>query len=125
MENNADQIVWWWKNGENKNDYFGIKYFYPVNSINTFYPDYLVQFSSGKLGILETKEQGDRDGKTYTKAKAESLQAYIKEQNTKGKKLLGGIVIQRNGVWKINQKPIFDWGKCEQDDWSDWQDLEA
>jgi hypothetical protein len=26
---NSDKIVWWWKNGENKQDYFGIKYEYP------------------------------------------------------------------------------------------------
>jgi len=124
LDENADKIVWWWKNGENKNDYFGIKYFYPENMINTFYPDYLVQFVGGKIGIFETKDQGDRDGQTYTKAKAEKLQAYLKEQNTKGKKLFGGIAIQRNGVWKVNQKPIYDWGKCEKNDWSDWLDLE-
>ena len=93
--------------------------------INTFYPDYLVQFVGGKTGIFETKDQGDRDGQTYTKAKAEKLQAYIKEQNAKGKKLLGGIAIQRNGVWKINQKPVYDWSKCEQNVWSDWEDLEV
>lgn len=83
-----------------------------------------MQFSGGKLGIFEIKDQNDRDGKTLTKAKAEKFQEYIKEQNAKGKQLIGGIVIQKNGVWKINQKPIYDWDKCECGDWSDWQDLE-
>lgn len=121
LTENDDKIVWWWKNGENKQDYFGIKYEYPAGIIHTFYPDYLVQFSDGRLGIFETKDMGDRDGGTYTKAKAEKLQEHIKEQ--KGQKLFGGIVIEKSDGWKINQKPVYDWSKCERNDWSDWEKL--
>lgn len=121
LAENDDKIVWWWKNGENKQDYFGIKYEYPTGVVHTFYPDYLVQFSDGRLGIFETKDMGDRDGGTYTKAKAEKLQAYIKEQ--KSQKLFGGIVIEKSDGWKINQKEKYDWTKCEKNDWSDWEKL--
>ena len=121
LAENDDKIVWWWKNGENKQDYFGIKYEYPVDVVHTFYPDYLVQFSDGRLGIFETKDKGDCDGGTYTKAKAEKLQEYIKEQ--KGQKLFGGIVIERNNSWKINQNTVYSWNKCERNDWSDWGKL--
>ncbi len=123
LNENAEKIVWWWKNGENKKDYFGIKYEYPKGVIHTFYPDYLVQFTDGQIGMFETKDIGDRDGATYTKAKAEKLQEYIREQNKKGKKLFGGIAIEKNGRWKINQKEKYNWGKCEKNDWSDWDDL--
>jgi hypothetical protein len=64
---------------------------------------------------------GDRDGGNYTKAKAEKLQEYIKEQ--KGKKLFGGIAIEKSDGWKINQKTVYDWSKCEKNDWSDWEKL--
>lgn len=121
LAGNDDKIVWWWKNGENKQDYFGIKYEYPAGIVHTFYPDYLVQFSGGRLGIFETKDIGDRDGGTYTKAKAEKLQEYIKKQ--KGQKLFGGIAIEKSDGWKINQKPVYDWRKCERNDWSDWEKL--
>jgi type III restriction enzyme len=121
LAENDDKIVWWWKNGENKQDYFGIKYEYPAGVIHTFYPDYLVQFSDGQLGIFETKDMGDPDGSTRTKAKAEKLQEYIKKK--KGKKLFGGIVIEKSDGWKINQKPLYDWSKCEKNDWSDWEKL--
>ncbi|MGB3922173.1 MAG: DEAD/DEAH box helicase family protein [Minisyncoccia bacterium] len=123
LNENPGKIVWWWKNGENKKDYFGIKYEYPEGVIHTFYPDYLVQFANGQIGMFETKAAGDRDGTTYTKAKAEKLQEYIKEQNKKGKKLFGGIAIEKNGRWKINQKDKYDWGRCERNDWSDWEEL--
>ncbi len=121
LAENSDKIVWWWKNGENKQDYFGLKYEYPVGVIHTFYPDYLVQLADGRIGIIETKDMGDRDGGNYTKAKAEKLQEYIKEQ--KGKKLFGGIAIEKSDGWKINQKSVYDWSKCEKNDWSEWEKL--
>lgn len=119
---NSDKIVWWWKNGENKQDYFGIKYEYPAGVIHTFYPDYLAQFTDGRLGIFETKDMNDQQGGSYTKAKAEKLQEFIKEQ--KGKKLFGGIVVEKSDGWKINQKLVYNWDKCEKNDWSDWEKLE-
>ena len=120
LNSKSDKITWWWKNGENKRDFFGIKYEYE-GKIFTFYPDYLVQLEDGRLGILETKDVGDRDGKTYTKAKAEALQHFINTNSRKG--LFGGIAIQRNGRWHINSQSIYDWSKNEQGSWDDWEDL--
>jgi len=124
LNENAEKIAWWWKNGENKNDYFGLKYEYPSGVIHTFYPDYLVQFADGRIGIFETKDQRDQDGGGYTKAKAEALQVYLEEHTKKHLKLFGGIAIQVNGVWRINQKPNYNWEKCLRNDWSDWQELD-
>jgi len=121
LAENSDKIVWWWKNGENKQDYFGIKYEYPVGVIHTFYPDYLMQLADGRIGIIETKDLNDQEGGSKTKTKAEKLQEYIKEQ--KGKKLFGGIAIEKNDGWKLNQKSVYDWNKCENNDWSDWEKL--
>lgn len=117
LNDNASKITWWWKNGENKQDCFGIKYEYS-GAIYTFYPDYLVQFSDGKVGIFEVKDSGDRDGKTYTTAKAEALQKYIATQ--KNKKLFGGIAVERNKEWVLNQSKKYDWEKCEKGDWGEW-----
>jgi type III restriction enzyme len=121
LNTNASKIDWWWKNGENKQDYFGVKYEYQ-NSIYTFYPDYLVKLTDGRLGLFEVKDTGDRDGKTYTKVKAEALQKYIASQ--KNKKIFGGIVIQKNRAWLINDNKIFDWEKCERGDWNEWEVFE-
>jgi type III restriction enzyme len=123
LEKNEKIIVWWWKNGENKKDYFGIKYEYPKGVLHTFYPDYLVQFEDSRIGVFETKDKQDKDGSSFTKAKSEALQEYITEQKRKGKKLIGGIVIQVNNVWMINQKTNYDWEKCLRNDWSDWEEL--
>jgi len=120
LNNNASKIDWWWKNGENKQDYFGIKYEY-AGSIYTFYPDYLVKLADGRIGLFEVKDSGDRDGKTYTRAKAEALQKYIIKSGNK--KLFGGIVIERNRAWYINSENSYKWEKCEQDDWSEWKTI--
>jgi type III restriction enzyme len=48
LNQNSSKIVWWWKNGENKQDYFGIKYEYQKD-IYTFYPDYLAYLSRRSL----------------------------------------------------------------------------
>jgi hypothetical protein len=80
-----------------------------------------VRLTDGRLGIFEVKDMDDQQGGSYTKAKAEKLQEYIKEQ--KGKKLFGGIAIEKSDGWKINQEAKYDWSKCEKKDWSDWDDL--
>ena len=121
LETNEKHIVWWWKNGENKKDYFGVKYQYPKGVLHTFYPDYLVQFKSGRVGIFETKSKGDQDGSTYTKSKSEAFIKYLKEQ--KNKKLLGGIVIKVNGEWLINQQEHYNWEKCLRNNWSEWDKI--
>ncbi|MDO8536779.1 MAG: DEAD/DEAH box helicase family protein, partial [bacterium] len=55
LNDNASDVEWWWKNGESKQDYFGIKYQY-AGSIYTFYPDYLVKLADGRIGLFETKD---------------------------------------------------------------------
>ena len=75
------------------------------------------------LSPNETKDQRDQKGSADTKAKSESLQAYIKEQNKKGKNLFGGIAIQVKGNWLFNQKSSYNWEKCLRNDWDDWDVL--
>lgn len=108
LESRLD-INWWYKNGEMRRDYFGIKYEYQEEA-HTFYPDYIVEFSDGRIGIFETKDENDRDADTYTKAKNEALQEYIDSENKKRKtqKLSGGIVAHINGEWKIKTKKNFE-----------------
>jgi len=120
LDDNSEKIVWWWKNGENRQDYFGVRYEYG-GEIFTFYPDYLIQLQSGNLGIFEVKDVGDRDGKTKTKAKAEALQKHLAKQ--KNKKVFGGVVIEKNGEWIINSEKVYNWEKCESGDWGEWKKL--
>jgi len=121
LEANEKNIIWWWKNSDNKKDYFGIKYEYPKNYFHTFYPDYLVQFFNGSIGIFEVKDKKDQEGSTITKAKSEAFQNYFKNQSNKN--LFGGIVIQVNKEFLINKKEFYNWEKTLHNDWNDWEIL--
>lgn len=124
VNTNSKKISWWWKNGEKKQTYFGIKYEYPEEVIHTFYPDYLVMFINGSLGIFEAKDENDRDGASSTKAKAEALAGYIRNHDKTNLPIFGGIVIEKDDGWRINQKQNYDWDKCMQNNWEDWEKLE-
>lgn len=114
LETKADKVEWWFKNGVSKKDFFGIKY--EENDLpQTFYPDYIIQLTSGKTFIGDTKA-----GSTATEAKsrAEALQVYIKDQNTKGKNLVGGIIIKDDTKkWRVNQQDFYNYDKNDITKW--------
>lgn len=108
--NKSDKAKWWFKNGETE-----IKYFAVLRTDGfTFYPDFLVQFKDGSIGIFDTKS-----GMTAKDAKerAEGLQKYIKEQNKKGKKLWGGIAIYVNGTWRYNDNEKYEYNPNNLSEW--------
>lgn len=121
LNSTAKHVAWWWKNGESSKDYFGIKYEYPVGTVCTFYPDYIVLLTDGRLCIFEVKDMRDQGGPGPTKAKAEQLYKYVGENSSKH--LFGGIAIQRNNMWLLNTMRTYDWQKYLQGDWSDWTPL--
>jgi len=104
----STNIEWWFKNGDAKNEiYFGIPFVDEKSKSTTFYPDFIVHYKDGKVGIFDTKG-GQTATSADTKLKAEALQMYIKEN--KDKNLFGGIVIsdQEYKNWKINQNKEYD-----------------
>jgi type III restriction enzyme len=120
LENRSDVIDWWYKNGDGKKDYFGIKY--EENSFPmTFYPDYLIKLKTGKIIIGDTKS-----GITASEAKnkAEALQLYLKNTKNKDKKLIGGIVIEdATGKWRLNQSESYLYDKNDLTGWSYFEDI--
>ncbi len=100
-------VDWWYKNGDSKNEiYFGLPFVNKDNKNATFYPDFVVKYNNGKLGIFDTKKGNTADSKD-TELKANALQKYIKEN----KNLFGGILIPGNeqgNVWKLNEDTIYN-----------------
>ena len=86
--------------------------------VRAFYPDFIIQFKDGTIGIFETKS-GFTAGED-AKERAESLQRYIKIQKKKGKKLIGGIAINNNGTWRYNDNEKY---KYDPNDLSSWKVL--
>lgn len=112
LENNKDRVEWWFQNGnEHMALNFGIKY----NTKSTFQPDFIVMLKDGRLGIFDTKASGDREDEN--KIKSEALIKYIEEENKKGKKLFGGLVIQDNNQFRIYEEKEYVSFKENQENW--------
>ncbi|MBI2612810.1 DEAD/DEAH box helicase family protein [Candidatus Kaiserbacteria bacterium] len=123
LEQKKGKIEWWFKNGNQGKDYFAVRY---INSETgkeeLFYPDWIVLFKDGRIGIFDTKK-----GRTATDAdtadKARALQAKIKEF---GKKYLGGIAIEEAGVWYCNDSSEYTFkGGQSVNDSKGWKPFET
>jgi type III restriction enzyme len=95
-----DKVEWWYKNGEGQQQYFAISYKTTDEETNliklaSFYPDYIVRYTDGSIGIYDTKAGRTVTEKT-TYDKSDALQAYIAVQNSGGAKLTGGILNKRS-----------------------------
>jgi len=107
--NNSKKVRWWYKNGEGEMKYFAVL----RQDDQAFYPDFIVHFRDA-IGIFDTKS-----GMTAKDAKerAEALQKYIKGQNKKGKKLMGGIAIYINGTWRYNDSEKYEYNPNDLSSW--------
>jgi len=85
-------VLWWYRNGSNKETYLGIAY---RNSLtdrqDTFYPDFIVKYQDGRIGIYDTKK-GMTAQSDDTADKSNALHAYLQENSKEGKQLVGGII---------------------------------
>lgn len=82
----SPEVVFWFKNGDNSREFFAVPYTDNNRDTRSFYPDFIVFYKNGVIGIFDPKYGFTlEDGAS----KAIGLEKYISEQNTKGKKLLG------------------------------------
>lgn len=117
LEENEDKLLWWYKNEDSGRENFSIRYKYS-DEPHAFYPDYIVLFKTGLIGVFEVKSENDKEAETKTKAKAEYLQEYLKGELSKGKNIMGGIVETSDKNIKINNKK-----KYTAKNLADWESL--
>jgi type III restriction enzyme len=110
-------VEWWFKNGERDATFFAVPYKDDTNEDQSFYVDFIVKFTNGKIGLFDTKS-----GWTAKDAgnKSDGLQQYIKDQNKKGKKLFGGIVYPKSGSFFTYTGIPYKYDK----DLTDWKILD-
>lgn len=122
---NDKTVEWWFKNGINKAEFLGVKYEYPENKINTFYPDYIVKYLDGTIGVYETKSDGDHENlgglNIKTAKKAEALARWTKLKDNRTKKLRTGIVIVKGSLILINSESNYEYEKAIKGDWTAWK----
>lgn len=100
LDETLPNVEWWFKNGDQDATFFAVPYA-ENGEPKAFYVDWIVKFTDGRIGLFDTKA-----GITAETAgtRAEGLAKYIAEQKQKGRKLFGGIVIEKNGTFWLNDK---------------------
>ncbi|MFC2006555.1 DEAD/DEAH box helicase [Chloroflexota bacterium] len=113
LETRSKDIEWWYKNGENDATHFAVAYD-DKGIMRSFYVDWIVKYKDGKVGLFDTKSGITAE---TAKSRAEGLYKYIKEQNAKGKNLVGGIVIPHSGSWYYNDNETYEYDKTDLKSW--------
>jgi type III restriction enzyme len=95
----SSKVEWWYKNGVSSENYFAIAYTDPESKFErSFYPDFIMKFMDGFVGIYDTKSGITAESKETT-AKSDALQKYI--SSNKKLKLKGGIVEKSPAGWQV------------------------
>lgn len=120
LVDSSSSVEWWIKNGEGQNQFLSIVYEYfdtltqKTRKAN-FFPDYIVKFLDGSIGIYETKS-GLLIHDYITQAKSDALQSYLKINSEL--KMQGGIVNSTPSGQKIFRRSKYT------ADQSQWERLE-
>ncbi len=113
LEDHAD-IDWWFKNHDYGKEYYAIKYRSKnTNTWKLFYPDWIVRYKDGTIGIYDTKKGSTAED---TNGRAEALAQKLAEL---GDGYTGGIVVQENGLWYVNSSEHYAYTMGKLDD--KWQ----
>lgn len=119
LDEHEDKIEYFWKNGsEHMNTNFGIA----KEDGTTFQPDFLIQFKDGKIGIFDTKA-GKGFNENDNKIKSEALIQYIADENKKGKKLIGGLVVKDKNRWLYYDRGVYKAYNEEPNLWINFNEL--
>lgn len=113
LENPKNKVAWWFRNGSQDGSFFAVPY-EENGERHPFYVDFIVLMKDGRLGLFDTKA-----GITAATAgpRAEGLAAYIAEQNKRGKKLWGGIVVQDKKSWRYHPGKRYTYNAHDLKDW--------
>jgi type III restriction enzyme len=112
LERNKEYIEWWYKNGVGTKADFAVTYTNTNGEQSLFYVDFVIKFKSGVLGLFDTKTPGS-DSEMVNKQKA--LYEYITDQNKNGKRMIGGIILPDDNVWRypkgliLNSRDLSGW----------------
>lgn len=121
IDTKKNDIEWWFKNGDYGKEYYAIKYCNTKEkAYRLFYPDWIIRFKDGGIGIFDTKA-GDTALPEKCKDKAKALSIKLKSL---GKNYIGGIAVFENGVWYYNGVEEYDYSPSKLNkDWKKIEDL--
>lgn len=96
LDDKMENVDWWYKNGDEGKQHFAVPYTDSGDRKRCFYVDFIVRLKDGTICLFDTKTCGsDEDAPEKNNA----LYKYCQEYLAKGKKVVGGILIQKDENW--------------------------
>lgn len=97
LEQKRDKLEWWFKNGDSGKEFYSLKYYNTSKKEEAlFYPDWILKFKDGRIGIFDTKSGNTAQN---PEGRAEGLAKKLKELNENGCNYIGGLVVLENNQW--------------------------
>jgi len=103
LEENKDNIDWWYKNGDEGKQHYSVPYENINGEKSLFYVDFIIKTKNGQVFLFDTKtELSDPDAPN----KHNGLLEYMQSDEQKEQHLQGGVIIEKNDVWYYSKFPI-------------------
>ncbi len=96
IDQRTEWVDWWYKNGDDGKQHFAIPYTGSDGKAHCFYVDFIIRLKNGTICLFDTKTPGSDED---TPEKNNALWEYVEEHNGKGKRMIGGVLIQQGGNW--------------------------
>lgn len=113
----TDSIKWWLKNADSGKDAYSLEYFNKTKQKESlFYPDWIIQFENGKVGIFDTKKERTLNTEGRAKGLGEKLEEF-------GENYVGGIARFANGVWEYCDSKDYNDETPSDNEWKPMEDL--
>ena len=95
LESNKEYVDWWYKNGDEGKQHYSIPYKNSQGEKALFYVDFVVRMKNGQIFLFDTKTENS-DSEAPNKHNA--LIDYMADKG-----LLGGVIVENNGLWHYSQ----------------------
>lgn len=108
LEQKKDKLDWWFKNGDSGKEFYCLKYYNTAKKEEAlFYPDWILKFKDGRIGIFDTKSGNTAQN---PEGRAEGLANKLRFLNENGGNYIGGLVVLENNQWYYfnNEKFLLD-----------------
>lgn len=120
LEQKEKALEWWFKNGDASKEFYCLKYFNTSTKEDAlFYPDWILKFRDGRIGIFDTKSGFTAQN---PEGRAEGLANKLVELNQDEVRFIGGLVVLENNQWYYSASLPYEFasGKLT----NNWKSLE-
>ena len=103
LEQNAENIDWWYKNGDEGKQHYSVPYTMSNGDKSLFYVDFIVRMKNGQVFLFDTKSENSDSEAPY---KHNGLIEYMNAPEQADQHLQGGVIIEKNDVWYYSRFKI-------------------